>query len=92
MNPLKFTALAVSGIFSTQMQAQNTPNVVIILLDDMGYGDLSITGATGYTTPNLDRMCNEGMFFTHYYAPQAVSSASGLRDGRAPVMFPCATP
>ena len=89
MNPLrslKFTVFAVSGIFSVHLQAQKTPNVIIILLDDMGYGDLSITGATGYKTPNIDRLCAEGMRFTNYYSPQAVSSASraGLLTGCYP--------
>ena len=86
MNPLKFAALAVSGMVSSHLQAQNAPNVVIILLDDMGYGDLSVTGAIGYKTPNLDRMCAEGMRFTNYYCPQAVSSASraGLLTGCYP--------
>jgi len=86
MNPFKFTALAFSGIFSVHLQAQKAPNVIIILLDDMGYGDLSVTGANGYKTPNLDRLCAEGMRFTHYYCPQAVSSASraGLLTGCYP--------
>jgi arylsulfatase len=59
---------------------------VIILLDDMGYGDLTVTGATGYETPNIDRLCVEGMRFTQYYSPQAVSSASraGLLTGCYP--------
>ena len=66
--------------------AKNAPNVIIILLDDMGYGDLSVTGACGYKTPNIDRLCAEGMRFTHYYSPQAISSASraGLLTGCYP--------
>ena len=89
MNPFKsiqLTTLAVSGVFATQLQAQETPNVIIILLDDMGYGDLSMTGAIGYKTPNIDRLSAEGMRFTQYYAPQAVSSASraGLLTGCYP--------
>ncbi len=65
--------------------AQN-PNIILIYLDDMGYGDLTLTGATGYTTPNLDKMAGNGMFFTHYYSPQAVCSASraGLLTGCYP--------
>lgn len=61
-------------------------NFIVIYLDDMGFGDLGITGATGYQTPNLDKMAKEGMFFTHYYSPQAVSSASraGLMTGCYP--------
>src|SRR5215469_3997019 len=86
MKNLKLTTLAVSGMFAASLQAQKAPNVIIILLDDMGYGDLSVTGASGYKTPNLDRMCVEGMRFTHYYCPQAVSSASraGLLTGCYP--------
>lgn len=61
-------------------------NVIIIYLDDMGYGDLSLTGATGYHTPNIDMLAADGIFFTHYLAPQAVSSASraGLLTGCYP--------
>ncbi|MBE0674906.1 MAG: sulfatase [Bacteroidales bacterium] len=61
-------------------------NIIVIYLDDMGYGDLSFTGASGYSTPNIDRMAMEGIFFTHFYSPQAVSSASraGLLTGCYP--------
>ena len=66
--------------------AQKPVNFVVIYLDDMGYGDLSLTGANGYKTPNLDRMAREGAFFTQYYSPQAVCSASrvGLLTGCYP--------
>lgn len=62
------------------------PNIVLIYLDDMGYGDLSLTGATGYNTPNLDKMASQGMFFTHFYSPSAVCTASraGLLTGCYP--------
>lgn len=61
-------------------------NFVVIYLDDMGYGDLSITGASGFKTPNIDRMAREGIMFTHFYAPQAVCTASraGLLTGCYP--------
>jgi arylsulfatase len=58
--------------------------MVLVYLDDMGYGDLTITGATGYATPNIDRMASQGVFFSHYYSPQAVCSAS-----RAGVLTGC---
>lgn len=65
------------------MLAQQKPNIVLFYVDDMGYGDLSITGCNGYTTPNIDRLANEGMFFTHYYASSPISTASraGLLTG-----------
>ncbi len=88
------TALSASFTFSYAQQpiiANNQtddtpPNIVLIHLDDMGYGDLSLTGATGFKTPNIDRLGHEGLFFTHYYSPQAVSSASraGLITGCYP--------
>jgi arylsulfatase len=52
------------------------PNVVLIFVDDMGYGDLSSYGATAYATPNLDRMAGEGVRLTDFYASQPVCSAS----------------
>lgn len=62
------------------------PNIVLIHLDDMGYGDLALTGAVGYKTPNIDRLAHDGLFFSQYYSPQAVSSASraGLLTGCYP--------
>jgi len=65
---------------------QCTPNIVLILMDDMGYGDIGRTGANQYETPNLNRLANEGMQFTWYYSPQAVCSASraGLLTGCYP--------
>jgi len=65
---------------------QSTPNIILILMDDMGYGDIGRTGANQYETPNLNRLSNQGMQFTWYYCPQAVSSASraGLMTGCYP--------
>jgi arylsulfatase A-like enzyme len=65
---------------------QCTPNIVLILMDDMGYGDIGRTGANQYDTPNLNRLACQGMQFTWYYTPQAVSSASraGLLTGCYP--------
>lgn len=67
-------------------QKDGKPNVVVIFVDDMGYGDLTAYGATQYQTPNLDRLAKEGMRFTHFYAAQAICSASraGLLTGCYP--------
>ncbi len=68
--------------------AENTarPNIVLFYIDDLGYGDLTLTGAQGYTTPHIDRLAHDGMFFTQFYSPSAVSSASraGLMTGCYP--------
>lgn len=59
------------------------PNVVVIFIDDMGYGDIGPFGAKTYQTPNLDRMAREGRVFSDFYVTQAVCSASraGLLTG-----------
>lgn len=89
--PLVGLGLASAATLGTYAQKtdsfmQVTPNVVLILMDDMGYGDIGRTGAAGYSTPNLDRLASQGMQFTWFYCPQAVSSASraGLLTGCYP--------
>jgi arylsulfatase A-like enzyme len=52
------------------------PNIVIILADDQGYGDLGCYGAKDFETPHLDRMAKEGVRFTDFYVAQPVCSAS----------------
>lgn len=44
------------------------PNIIFILTDDQGFGDLGVYGATDIKTPNLDRLAGEGARFTSYYA------------------------
>lgn len=52
------------------------PNVVIIFMDDLGFGDLETYGAQGYKTPNLTRMAAKGRQFNSFYTPQATCTAS----------------
>lgn len=52
------------------------PNIIIILADDLGSGDLSCTGATKIKTPNIDRLAAEGVRFTQGYAPSATCTPS----------------
>ena len=67
------------------------PNVIYILADDMGYGDLSLLGQRSFATPNIDRLAAEGMLFTQHYAGSAVCAPSrgslmtGLHTGHAPI-------
>ena len=78
------TFLLALTILHGQAQKQPTsnsksgrgPNVVFILMDDMGYGDIGPTGGFPYHTPNLDKLAAEGMRFTNFYAAQGVCSAS----------------
>ena len=72
---------------ATSIYADNKPtNIILINLDDVGYGDFSFNGALGYKTPNIDRMAAEGMRFTHFLAGQPISGASraGLLTGCYP--------
>src|SRR5207249_9871338 len=55
---------------------QSPPNIIFILADDLGYGDLGCFGQKKIRTPNLDRMAAEGMRFTQPYAGNAVCAPS----------------
>jgi arylsulfatase A len=57
---------------SPQAQAQRSPNVVLVMMDDLGYGDLGSYGAPDIRTPNIDRLAREGVRLTDAYANGAV--------------------
>ncbi|MFV0592001.1 MAG: sulfatase [Draconibacterium sp.] len=74
-----FTAIVSLAGFNqvyAQKQVQDKPNVIIINMDDMGYGDTEPYGMTGIPTPNFNTVAKEGLRFTHFYASQPVCSAS----------------
>ncbi len=80
------TGIAVASfpLCSFPAEKPQNPNIVLIFMDDMGYGDLSCYGASQYKTPNLDRMAAQGIRFTSFLSAQAVCSAS-----RAGIMTGC---
>ncbi|MBN2861930.1 MAG: arylsulfatase [Bacteroidales bacterium] len=67
------------------------PNVILVLVDDMGYGDLSCFGQEKYCTPALDRMASEGIRFNNFYcgstvsAPSRASLLTGMHTGHTSV-------
>lgn len=74
---LGLTILLMIGMLNAA-RAEKTPapNIVIIFMDDMGYGDMECYGGFPYHTPNINRLAARGMRFTNFYAAQAVCSAS----------------
>ena len=63
---------------------QTPPNIVYILADDLGYGDLGVYGQMMFETPNLDRLALQGMLFTQHYSGSTVCAPSrdALLTGR----------
>jgi arylsulfatase A-like enzyme len=84
---LPLIAFAVLVLSTAHLFAAKPPNIIIILADDMGYGDLSCYGHPSIHTPNLDRMAVQGMRFTDFYvaAPVCTPSRAALLTGRLPV-------
>ncbi len=87
---LLFLLFSCGGAIETDSAARK-PNIVLIVADDLGYGDLGVYGQTEIRTPNLDRMAAEGLRFTDHYAgstvcaPSRSSLMTGLHTGRTPI-------
>jgi arylsulfatase A len=67
---LSFQKTALSKTTSTR------PNVILIYVDDMGYGDLGCYGSKVNVTPHIDKLATQGMRFTQYYSASSVCSPS----------------
>jgi arylsulfatase A len=79
--------MAISGC----QKDDKPPNIIYILADDLGYGDLSCYGQNKFSTPNIDRLAGEGMLLTQHYtgctvsAPSRSSLMTGLHTGHTPI-------
>ncbi len=85
--PVFFLTLTIFFAQSTESQSiakEQSPNIIIILTDDQGYGDVGFNGCTDIPTPNFDRIANNGVKFTNGYVTYAVCgpSRAGLMTGR----------
>ena len=99
MKPTLFLLTIVFFVFSAcQNQTKKTnalnetkPNIIYILADDLGYGDLSFQGQTKFQTPHIDQLAKEGMTFTQHYSGSTVCSPSrsvlltGQHTGHTPI-------
>lgn len=72
----KMILCGVGALSALAAGAQSKPNIIYIMCDDMGWGDLGCYGQQLIATPNLDRMASEGMRFTQAYAGSPVSAPS----------------
>lgn len=76
---------------TAQKETPLKPNIVYIIADDLGYGDLSCYGQTKFSTPNIDKMAENGMLFTQHYAgttvcaPSRSSLMTGQHTGHTPI-------
>ncbi|MFA5328503.1 MAG: arylsulfatase [Prolixibacteraceae bacterium] len=90
---MKNSLITLAGITFLQLSgaAQQKPNIVYILADDLGYGDLSCYGQKKFGTPNIDNLARQGMLFTQHYAgcpvcaPSRSSLMTGLTTGHTPI-------
>lgn len=82
-----FAALLAAAPSALAKAPTRKPNIIVILADDLGYGDIGAFGAKMIRTPNLDRMAKEGALLTTFYASANICTPSraGLLTGRYPI-------
>jgi arylsulfatase A-like enzyme len=81
----RLTAILVATLLigAADARAQAKPNVVLIIMDDVGYGDYGSYGAPDIRTPNIDRLARDGVKFTDFYAaPTCTPTRAALITGR----------
>lgn len=88
---LILAAMGAFGFSCANKKAKTHPNIVFILADDLGYGDLSCYGQKKFSTPNIDALAARGMLFTQHYAgttvcaPSRSSLMTGQDTGHTPI-------
>lgn len=86
MRPVRLLRLGLLslGLLAGVAAAERKPNLIFILTDDMGYGDLGCMGSRDIRTPNIDRLAAEGVKFTDFYAnaPVCTPTRVGFMTGR----------
>lgn len=95
MNKKKIlVGMSILCVGYTQGQTKNTlPNVIYILMDDLGYGDIGCFGQDKIETPNIDRLCKDGIRLTQHYSGSPVSAPArcvlftGMHSGHSQIRF-----
>jgi len=88
---LPLTLLVSLAAVSCAQKEKPLPNIIFILADDLGYGDLGCYGQQKFSTPNIDRLARDGMMFTQHYtgctvsAPSRSSLMTGQHTGHTPI-------
>jgi N-acetylgalactosamine-6-sulfatase len=84
-----FTAYVLAAVGSLPASAAEKPNIVFLLADDLGYGDLGCMGHPYSRTPAIDRLAKEGTLFHHFYVsgPTCCPTRTGLMTSRFPATF-----
>ncbi|HSK13911.1 MAG TPA: arylsulfatase, partial [Phnomibacter sp.] len=96
MKHLPFVCLFIwimlyTPVYGQRMYGAGKPNIILIVADDLGYGDLGCYGQQKIATPNIDRLASQGMRFTQFYAgtsvcaPSRASLMTGLHTGHTPI-------
>src|SRR6185369_17900173 len=83
---LLFSILISCSQFSFAQKNNSRPNIIYMMADDLGYADLSCYGRKDYQTPNLDKLCSQGVKFMNAYAaaPVCTPSRVAFMTGRYP--------
>lgn len=86
---IRLVLVALLSLLGASAIAADRPNVLFILVDDMGWGDLAANGGARVPTPHMDRLANEGTRFTQFYvaAPICSPSRCGLITGQFPARW-----
>ena len=84
-------AILLASVTQAATPPSQKPNIIYIIADDLGYGDLSCYGQKLFNTPNIDKLAAKGIRFTQHYAGTAVSAPSrsslltGMHTGHTPI-------
>lgn len=88
---LDLFVLSSTTISASSKKANNQPNIILILADDLGYADLSRNGSDLYETPNIDKLASQSVIFSHAYAshPTCLPSRLAIQTGKYPARLNC---